>query len=514
MTPRADGDTSPATRRHAPRRRTPTATAQRRGSVTFERAKALYVIAHLPVHSRAHEAWGESETSGRAADPVPPRASLREEKYSYFGSQHRWLPVVQAASFIFIAYSILKFATADIRFLLFLVPVTLYAVTLVVSLMSGTRRRRVSRGEHVDRVSEWNSGRRPETTPSVDVFLPTAGEPLDVLANTYRYVSRLHWSGELTVWVLDDGARAEVRGLAQAHGFEYRTRPDRGHLKKAGNLRFGYEQSRGDLILILDADFVPRDDMLTELAPYFEDPSIAIVQSPQFFDTRVKGMGWLQRCAGATQELFYRFVQPSRDRAGAAICVGTCAVYRRAALRAAGGFAQIGHSEDVHTGVKLVKAGYQLRYLPIVAAKGLCPDTLPAFLNQQYRWCTGSMSLLRDRGFHEHSALGKRQKLCFWAGFLYYISTAVNAVVAPLPALAMLWVTPDWIEPANSVWLLGAVALWFLVLPAVMKGRWRFDVLRVQYLYSFAHLARSSTCSPTAPAAGSRPAPRAPLRWR
>lgn len=433
----------------------------------------------------------------RSAPPVPPPAPApaetdflpappsREEKYSYFGRQHRWLLGVQALSFLLIAYSILRFATADVRFLLFLVPVTLYGVTLLVSLLSGTHRRRVDLDDHLADVAGWD----PARVPSVDVFLPTAGEPLDVLANTYRYVSRLQWAGELDVWVLDDGARPEVEELANRHGFRYRSRPDRGHLKKAGNLRYGYEQSRGDLILILDADFVPRHDMLLELAPYFDDPEVGIVQSPQFFDTHVKGMGWLQRCAGATQELFYRFVQPSRDSVRAAICVGTCAVYRRAALQEAGGFAQIGHSEDVHTGVKLLKSGFHLRYVPAVLAKGLCPDTVAAFVSQQYRWCTGSMSLLRDDSFHEHDALSKRQKLCFWAGFLYYISTAVNAVVAPLPALAMLWLHPDWVEPANSVWLVGALALWFLILPAVMRGRWRFDVLRVQYLYSFSHLA-------------------------
>jgi hypothetical protein len=196
-------------------------------------------------------------------------------------------------------------------------------------------------------------------------------------------------------------------------------------------------------------------------------------------------MGWLQRCAGATQELFYRWVQPSRDRADAAICVGTCALYRRAALDQSGGFAQIGHSEDVHTGVNLMRVGYVVRYVPIVVAKGLCPDTVSGFLNQQYRWCTGSMSLLRDRTFHR--AIGARQRVCFWAGFLYYISTAVNAFVAPLPALAMVYLVPDAVRPSNSAWLLGAITLWLVVLPLVMRGRWRIDVLRVQLLYSFAH---------------------------
>jgi cellulose synthase/poly-beta-1,6-N-acetylglucosamine synthase-like glycosyltransferase len=326
----------------------------------------------------------------------------------------------------------------------------------------------------------------PGYWPSIDVFLPTAGEPLDVLDNTYRHVSRLDWPGEVRVWVLDDGARPEVAELAASRGFEYRVRENRGYLKKAGNLKFGYDQSGNDFIAIFDADFVPRPDYLRNLMPYFLDESTGIVQSPQYFDAR-KGMHWLQRTAGATQELFYRWIQPARDGSKAAICVGTCAVYRRSALDEAGGFAQIGHSEDVHTGVKLMKAGYQLRYVPIILSKGLCPDAMLGFLNQQYRWCTGSMSLLVDKSFHQDKIFSVRQRICFWAGFLYYITTAINVFIAAWPGLIMLWVFPADIYPKNTVWLLGAIMLWYFVLPTVMKGYWRMDVLRIQQLYSFAH---------------------------
>ncbi|MGL5857634.1 MAG: glycosyltransferase family 2 protein [Angustibacter sp.] len=420
--------------------------------------------------------------STQASSPELPSPPTDRERDAYLGRQHRWLLLAQAVSFAMIAYSIARFATADTRLLLFLIPMSLYAVTSVVSLLSSTRSRRISYADHRDRVSAY----RPASYPSVDVFLPSAGEPLAVLRNTYQHVAQLQWPGELVVHVLDDSARPGVRDLAEASGFRYHCRPDRGRLKKAGNLRYGYQHSDGDLIVVLDADFVPRTDFLAELVPYLDEPDVGIVQSPQYFDTS-SSMGWLQRCAGATQELFYRWIQPSRDRSRAAICVGTCAVYRRAALEQAGGFAQIGHSEDVHTGVNLLKAGYFLRYVPSVVAKGMCPDDLAGFLNQQYRWCTGSMSLLSDPEFHRTPELTWRQRVCFWAGFLYYISTGVNAVVAPLPALAMLWFLPEWIEPMNSIWLLGALLLWLAVLPMMMRGRWRIDVLRVQLLYSFAH---------------------------
>lgn len=417
--------------------------------------------------------------AGTAWLPSPPTDA---EKYWYMGRQHRWLLLVQSLSFALIGVSVLRFSLSDTRLLWFLAPFSLYAVALVVSLCSSTRGKRTDRVDHELRVLEF----RPERYPTVDVFLPTAGEALDVLANTYRHVAALDWPATVSVWVLDDGARDEVRLLAESYGFTYRTRPDRGRLKKAGNLRYGYEQSTGDLIAIFDADFVPRPDYLHELVPYFEQEDVGIVQSPQFFDTH-RGMGWLQRCAGATQELFYRWIQPARDRSGAAICVGTCAIYRRKALDAAGGFAQIGHSEDVHTGVNLMKAGYGLRYVPILVSKGLCPDEVLAFLNQQYRWCTGSMSLLADKTFHENPYIAPRQRLAFWAGFLYYITTALNVFTTSLPALAMLWLLPQYVLPSNSLYLVGALLMWLVVLPVMFRSHWRVDVLRVQALYSFAH---------------------------
>jgi cellulose synthase/poly-beta-1,6-N-acetylglucosamine synthase-like glycosyltransferase len=411
--------------------------------------------------------------------PDPPND---KELFWYLGRQHRWLMVFQAVSFSLVAFSATKLAFSTPSFVILLAPVLLYTVTMSVSIASSSRRRRVDRIDHEFRIADYH----PDVYPTVDVFLPTAGEPMTVLRNTYRHVAAMQWPSPIRVHVLDDGGRDEVESVARQHGFRYLSRPDRGYLKKAGNLRYGYEHSDSDLIVIFDADFAPRADFLHHLVPYFEDENVGIVQSPQFFDAR-RRMHWLQRGAGATQELFYRWVQPARDRSDAAICVGSCAVYRRSALVDAGGFAQIGHSEDVHTGVNMLRVGYVVRYVPALVAKGLCPDQLGGFVNQQYRWCTGSMSLLRDESFHSNRVIRWRQRLCFWAGFLYYITTAVNVLVTPGFLVLMFWMVPDWIYPKNSLYLAGGLIMWLVINPLVMRGYWRISVLRVQMLYSYAH---------------------------
>ena len=57
--------------------------------------------------------------------------------------------------------------------------------------------------------------------PSIDVFLPTYGEDVAVLRNTYTHVKAMEWAGRVEVHVLDDGDRGEVRDLAAQFGFDY-----------------------------------------------------------------------------------------------------------------------------------------------------------------------------------------------------------------------------------------------------------------------------------------------------
>jgi cellulose synthase (UDP-forming) len=299
------------------------------------------------------------------------------------------------------------------------------------------------------------------------------------------HVATLKWGGPVTVLVLDDSARHDVELLALQYGFRYHSRPDRGRMKKAGNLLYGYQHSSGDLIAIFDADFCPRPDFLLELVPYFDDPHVGIVQSPQYFRTQGT-MNWLQSAAGSVQEIFYRWVQPSRDAASGAICVGTCAIYRRGGLARSGGFAQIGHSEDVHTGVNLLKAGFSTRYVPVVVSAGLCPDNYAGFLSQQYRWCAGSMSLLRDTSFHA-APLTIAQRACFFTGFLYYLSTAITFFGGPLAAAVLIWALPQEVWPWIYLPLVAASWCVFAAWKSTLTARWNLSVLRVQMLYSAAH---------------------------
>lgn len=324
--------------------------------------------------------------------------------------------------------------------------------------------------------------------PSVDIFLPICGEDTEIIINAWHHTQRLvkHYPAA-RVYVLDDSPTEAMREHAERLGFDYIRRANRGHNKKAGNLKNAFRQTFGDFILILDADFCPRHDMIAKMLPVMvHDPRIAIVQSPQFFEVS-KWMSWVERGSGYVQELFYRVIQVSRNHFQGPICVGSCALYRRKALAEIGGPVQIEHSEDVWTGFTLTQQGYRVEYLPLNLSKGRCPDSLAQFFNQQYRWCSGSLSLGFSREFWE-SNLSALQKICYSSGFLYYITTAISVFLLHSPGLFMMWFLPEKIFAINVMFYGPSFAFGtlFIIAWSVYKPDWNYLLLR-QVSY-YAHL--------------------------
>lgn len=258
--------------------------------------------------------------------------------------------------------------------------------------------------------------------PSVDIFLPVCGEKLPILKNTFSSVAQVNYQNK-AVYVLDDKGQDEVKILAESFGFTYLSRPNKGAMKKAGNLLYGFQHGRGAFYAVFDADFCPHPDFITELLPYMGDPQVGLVQSPHYFAISgdVHKRSAIEYGSANLQEQFFRTIQVARDRFGGAICAGSNTIYRREALEKNGGPTQVDHGEDVNTGIDIISLGYKIKYIPIILAKGLSPDTLQAFYKQQNRWASSSTGLLLS-GKIFTAKLTIWQKLCYLSGITYYMS--------------------------------------------------------------------------------------------
>lgn len=251
--------------------------------------------------------------------------------------------------------------------------------------------------------------------------------------------------------------------MAESFGFRYIHRPDWPAGKKAGNLRYAFSRTDAEYLVILDADFAPRRDFLAETLPYLDDPAIAIVQTPQYFRSS-PAQTWIEQAAGPIQEVFYRAVQVARNRLDAAVCCGTSAVYRRAALEPYGGPTLIPYAEDVHTGLDVRRIGWSIVYLPILLSTGICPDNLDAFVRQQYRWCSGNVGIVFSWRLWS-IPMRIPARLSYISGFLYYAYTALLTFFGPMIPVVMLAFLPSQVRLRNFVILLPAMLTGFVLYP-------------------------------------------------
>jgi cellulose synthase/poly-beta-1,6-N-acetylglucosamine synthase-like glycosyltransferase len=415
--------------------------------------------------------------------PQPPND---KEKYLYVDQNKFWLLFLGFSSFILLTVGMLLFIRQHTYMWPYLLFVGLMAFYLGLSYFIGFFGSKFDLSRHKRTVKYWGN-----RFPTVDVYLPSCGEDTMILLNTMYHVSQLNYpKDKLSVYVLDDSKSAEqnqfLKSRAEHFGFTYVGRENKGELKKAGNIRYAFARTSGEFCLILDADFAPRPDMLTEMVPYMlADKRIAIVQSPQYF-TILGDDPWVQKGAAYIQELFYRLIQVNRQTWNGSICVGTCALYRRSALAPHGGTAAIGYSEDVHTGFQAICDGFKIKYIPVNLSCGVCPDTPVAFLVQQYRWATGSFTLFLNRHFW-FSGLPLMTKMTYLSGMLYYIATALGLFLVPLPCLVMLMFFPEKILYYNAVFSLPsfiygtcAVALW-------SRAKWGLYAVQARQLSYWAH---------------------------
>ena len=97
--------------------------------------------------------------------------------------------------------------------------------------------------------------------------------------------------------------------------------------ERLGNLNNALMGTDGEFLLILDADQVPRPEILDHTLGYFDDPKLALVQTPQVFGNVAPGDP-----LGSQAPLFYGPIQQGKDGWNAAFFCGSNAILRREAL--------------------------------------------------------------------------------------------------------------------------------------------------------------------------------------
>lgn len=279
--------------------------------------------------------------------------------------------------------------------------------------------------------------RRVSSDITATVLIPTYNEPPEVLLPTLTAAAEVRLAK--AVWVLDDGRRDWVRKACDQLGLVYRTREGNEHAK-AGNINTALADVDTDVILVLDADHVPAKDFIVRTIGYFEDPKVAIVQTPQdFYNIEAS---FEHEAEGdrlySEQELFYRMLEAGRNRWNAAFWCGTGALVRVASLREIGGVATDSVTEDILTSIRLHRRGWSSVHHNEVLARGLAAVSADQYLTQRQRWGSGAMQTLRAEKFLMGKGLTIPQRLSYLATLTGWFESWATLILLTLPAATLI----------------------------------------------------------------------------
>ena len=295
----------------------------------------------------------------------------------------------------------------------------------------------------------WPLQRRPvpmptdvSTWPSVDVFIPTYNEPLEVVRQTVFSAMSLDWPKDrLHVYVLDDGRRTEFREFCEELGAGYLIR-DNNHHAKAGNINAALQVTHSEYIAIFDCDHIPTRSFLQVcMGWFFKDTNLVMLQTPHVFfspDPFERNLDTFHRMPNEG-ELFYGIVQDGNDLWNASFFCGSCAIIRRKELLEVGGIAVETVTEDAHTALKLSRLGYNTAYLEVPQAAGLATESLSGHVGQRIRWARGMAQIARTDNPLFGKGLHFGQRLCYLNAMLHFFYGLPRLVFLTAPLAYLLF---------------------------------------------------------------------------
>ena len=232
----------------------------------------------------------------------------------------------------------------------------------------------------------------PATGPFVSVLIPCFNEEKVIVSSVERILAST-WE-RLEILVLDDGSSdgtSEVvrKAFADNPRVSLLTFENGG---KATALNKGLAQTKGDIVVALDADTLFHPETLARLARWFVNPKVGAVAGNAIVGNRLNLITrW--------QALEYITAQNLERRAlavlGAVTVVpGAVGAWRRQALSELGGYPSDTLAEDQDLTLAFQRAGWKIEFDSSARAYTEAPDTVRGLLNQRFRWSFGTLQCL------------------------------------------------------------------------------------------------------------------------
>ena len=289
--------------------------------------------------------------------------------------------------------------------------------------------------------------------------------------------------------IVDDGSTDTTASIVEAHMSDPRVRLVAKEVNegKAMALNDGLPCTKGEIVVVMDADAAPDGAMLRALVPHFDAPRVAAVTgNPRVMD-RSTFMSKLQILEFTSIVSLLRRAQRVWGRI--LTMSGVVTALRKSAVYDAGMFSPDMATEDIDLTWKLQMRYYDVRYEPRALVWMRVPTTVRQLWRQRRRWSLGLSQVLRR---HAPALLDWRRRRMWpvvvesilsilWAycfvglSGIWVASYAVHAHVVGASPI------PNWWGMTIATLSLVQLATGVMIDRRYDKGLWRYYPIAVFY---------------------------------
>ena len=236
--------------------------------------------------------------------------------------------------------------------------------------------------------------------PWVALQVPTYNEPVEVVGPTLASLAAIDYP-HLLVQVVDNNTTdpalwRPIEALCAQLGPRFSFV----HLEnwpgfKAGALNEATPRlpAEVEILGIVDADYQVHPQWLRNTIGYFDDPSVAFMQTSQHYrewrdNQYLRGLFYSFR-------YFFDITMIARSHRNAIIFCGTMGLIRRSAFNEIGGWNQECITEDAEASLRMLGAGYRGVYNSAAYGEGLMPLDFDGLKKQRFRWALGGIQILK-----------------------------------------------------------------------------------------------------------------------
>jgi len=292
--------------------------------------------------------------------------------------------------------------------------------------------------------------RRPQKNLKVAVItlcVPSQ-ESMEIIEQQLKAMSEITYKHDS--WILDEGNSKAIKALAKKYKVKHFSRKG---IAKYNQTKFPYEtrtkagnvnswldfvkRRKYEFFVQLDIDHRPNPNYLNKTLGHFRDPKVAWVQSPSVYGNTEF---WTARGSAEQEMGMHGPIQMGYYGSNKLpIIVGSHAAYRMSAISEIGGF-QPTRAEDQLNTLVLASKGWQGVFVPEVLACGSGPETLSAYLTQQFAWARSVIHVIKGYSWKYLRKLGFNEVIQFvFLQSWYPIATITFLILYFTPIVALLF---------------------------------------------------------------------------